>query len=105
MRCYSAFAALWVVLMFASNSALARSQRPDPETIMASAAKSAFQKLKAEVDKNRDGKLSKAEFFAMYKDKAIAGKNYAAWDLNKDGFIAEEEYVKAVVDIGKRRKK
>jgi hypothetical protein len=40
-----------------------------------------------------DGKFSKTEFFAIYKDKDKAEKNFKTWDLNKDGFITEEEYI------------
>ena len=72
--------------------------------MMASAAKAAFKELQTKIDKNQDGKLSKVEFFAVYKDKDKAEKNFRAWDLNEDGFITEEEYVKAAVNISKQRK-
>ena len=105
MRRFPAFVVISALSAFIVHSGSVLAQRPDRDAIMASAAKSAFQKIKTEVDKNKDGKLSKAEFFAIYRDKRIAEKNYTTWDLNKDGFITEEEYVKAVVNIGNRRKR
>jgi len=52
--------------------------------------------LLKETDKNNDGKISKVEFFAIWKDKKIAEEKYKVWDLNKDGYITEEEYVKSM---------
>ena len=62
-----------------------------------------YKDLLKETDKNKDGKISKVEFYAIWKDKKIAEKNYKAWDTNKDGFIMEDEYVKAVMDISKKK--
>jgi hypothetical protein len=62
-----------------------------------------YKDLLKEIDKNKDGKMSKDEFYAIWKDKKIAEKNYKAWDTNKDGFIMEDEYVKAVMDISKKK--
>jgi hypothetical protein len=62
-----------------------------------------YKDLLKEIDKNKDGKMSKDEFYAIWKDKKVAEKNYKAWDTNKDGFIVEDEYVKAVMDIGKKK--
>jgi Ca2+-binding EF-hand superfamily protein len=101
MRRLPVFVVLLALLGFIAHSGLGQAQMPDRAAMMASAAKSAFQKLQTEVDKNHDGKLSKTEFFAIYKDKDKAEKNFKAWDLNQDGFITEEEYIKAVVNIGK----
>ena len=67
-------------------------------------ARSAYKKLLAEVDKNRDGKLSKAEHQMIWKDKVEAEKSFKMWDLNKDGFITEQEYVKAITDMGRKPK-
>jgi len=64
----------------------------------------AYKMVLKETDKNKDGKLSKDEFYAIWKDKKVAEKNYKAWDTNKDGFITEEEYVKAAMDMGKKKK-
>jgi Ca2+-binding EF-hand superfamily protein len=66
-------------------------------------ARKAYKELLKETDKNKDGKISKAEFYAIWKDKKVADKNYKAWDTNKDGFILEDEYVKAVMDICKKK--
>jgi len=70
---------------------------------MDQAARKAYKELLKETDKNKDGKISKAEFYAIWKDKKVAEKNYKAWDTNKDGYIVEDEYVKAVMDIVKKK--
>lgn len=57
-------------------------------------AKGIFQELLTEVDRDNDGKMSKAEFFAIWKDKNVAEKNYTQFDGDNDGFITEDEYVK-----------
>jgi hypothetical protein len=62
-----------------------------------------YKDLLKETDKNKDGKISKDEFYAIWKDKKVADKNYKAWDTNKDGYIVEDEYVKAVMDITKKK--
>lgn len=56
-------------------------------------ARGIFQELLTEVDKDQDGKMSKEEFFAIWKDKNVAEKNYTSFDGDKDGFITEDEYV------------
>ena len=71
---------------------------------MKKAGKKAYKDLLKELDKNHDGKLSKAEYMAAWKDKNYAENNYKQWDSNKDGFITEEEYVNAVMNIQKRSK-
>ena len=77
----------------------------DPAKTMEKGAKDAYKMLLQETDKNKDGKISKAEFFAIWKDRKIAEEKYRFWDTNKDGFITEAEYVKAVLDIRKKKKK
>jgi len=62
-----------------------------------------YKALLKETDKNKDGKISKVEFCAIWKDKKIAEEKFKAWDVNKDGCITEEEYVKAVMNIGKKK--
>ena len=64
----------------------------------------AYQTLLKETDKNKDGKISKDEFYAIWKDKKTVEEKYKAWDVNKDGYITEEEYVKVVMDMGKKKK-
>lgn len=53
-----------------------------------------FQGLLTEVDKDQDGKMSKEEYFMIWKDKNVAEKNYTHFDGDNDGFITEDEYVK-----------
>ncbi len=76
----------------------------DPAKTMEKAARDAYKLLLKETDKNQDGKISKTEFYAIWKDPKVAEEKYKAWDVNKDGFITEEEYVKVVLDIGKKKK-
>lgn len=71
---------------------------------MKKAGKKAYKELLKELDKNHDGKLSKTEFMAAWKDKNYGEKNYKQWDTNKDGYITAEEYVNAVVNIQKQSK-
>jgi len=71
---------------------------------MKKAAKKAYQELLKELDKNHDGKLSKSEFMKAWKDKNYGENNYKQWDINKDGYITEEEYINAIVNIQKRSK-
>lgn len=71
---------------------------------MKKAARNAFKELLTNADKNRDGKLSKAEFMKIWRDKNTGEKNWKMWDTNKDGYVTEEEYVNAVVNIQKRSK-
>jgi Ca2+-binding EF-hand superfamily protein len=71
---------------------------------MEAAARAAFKQLLAETDKNHDGKISRAEHFAIWKDKVQGEKNFKMWDLNNDGYITEEEYVKAVGSTTRERK-
>ena len=72
---------------------------------MKKAARNAFKEILKNSDKNRDGKLSKAEFMTIWKDKNTGEKNWKTWDTNRDGYVTEEEYVNAVGNIQKPRKK
>jgi hypothetical protein len=67
--------------------------------------KDAYKKLLTEVDKNRDAKISKAEHSLLWKDSAKAESNWKMWDLNKDGFVTEEEYIKAIRNMARPAKK
>lgn len=71
---------------------------------MKKAARNAFKEILKNSDKNKDGKLSKAEFMTIWKDKNTGEKNWKTWDTNRDGYITEEEYVNAVANIQKPRK-
>jgi hypothetical protein len=69
-------------------------------------AHEAYKMLLKETDKNKKhGKISKTEFFAIWKDKKTAEEKYKPWDVNNDGFITEDEYVKVAMDAGKKKKK
>jgi hypothetical protein len=78
---------------------------PIAAQIPESAIKDAYKKLLTEVDKNRDGKISKAEHNMLWKDPAKAESNWKIWDLNKDGFVTEDEYVKAIRNMARPSKK
>jgi hypothetical protein len=71
---------------------------------MKKAAQNAFKEILKSSDKNKDGKLSKAEFMTIWKDKNTGEKNWKTWDTNKDGYVTEEEYVNAVANIQKSSK-
>lgn len=96
---------LWVLSLTIIFTQIAQAQDPDVTKQMEKAARQAYKDLLKETDKNNDGKISKAEFYAIWKDKKVAGEKYIVWDLNKDGYITEEEYVKAVRDITTKKKK
>jgi len=81
------------------------SQNADAIKAMDKAARNAYKELLKETDTNRDGKISKSEFYAIWQDKKVAAEKFAYWDVNKDGYITEEEYVQAVKAIGAKKKK
>lgn len=66
-------------------------------------ARQAYGMLLAQLDANKDGKLSMTECKAMWKDKGVADKNCGFWDADKDGFITEAEYVKQGLSQGKKK--
>jgi len=63
----------------------------------------AYQMILSQADTNKDGKLSAAECRAMWKDKATAEKNCGFWDVDKDGVITEDEYVKQGSSFGRKK--
>jgi hypothetical protein len=63
----------------------------------------AYRMILSQADANQDGKLSAAECTAIYKDKSTAEKNCTFWDVDKDGIITEDEYVKQALNIGKKK--
>jgi EF hand len=63
----------------------------------------AYKMILSQADTNKDGKLSVAECMAGYKDKSMAEKNCTFWDADKDGIITEDEYVKQVSNLGKKK--
>ena len=64
----------------------------------------AYKGLLKETDKDKDGKISKTEYFAIWKDKNVAAENYKTWDVDKDGFITEDEYVKVAMRPEKKKR-
>jgi hypothetical protein len=48
--------------------------------------------LMASVDKNGDGKVTKEEYGVIWKDKAVAERNFNKIDRNGDGVLTAEEF-------------
>ena len=90
------FTMVFVLVVHAQDPAMTKQ--------MEKAAKQAYQDLLKETDKNKDGKISRTEFNAIWKDKKTAEEKYTFWDTNKDGYITETEYVKAVQNVGNKKK-
>jgi hypothetical protein len=65
------------------------------------ALKTAYNQLLSEVDKNKDGKISKEECLSVWKDKAKGESKCKYWDKNGDGIITEAEYVQQGLKIMK----
>jgi Ca2+-binding EF-hand superfamily protein len=65
-------------------------------------AREAFKSVLQQTDKNKDGKISLEEYCTIWKDKSSAEKKFKTWDVNGDGYITEEEYVKVIVEMGKK---
>jgi len=95
---------LWMLPLTMIYASVLHAQDPDVTKAMEKAAKQAYQDLLKETDKNKDGKISKTEFYAIWKDKKTAEEKYTFWDTNNDGYIAETEYVKAVKNTGTKKK-
>jgi len=76
------------VLVLTGNFASAAQRGPSDEMI-----KGAYRQILASVDKNGDGKLSKAECTSISRDTAKIEKDCKYWDANGDGTITEDEYV------------
>jgi Ca2+-binding EF-hand superfamily protein len=76
---------------------------PDREAMMANAGKRAYHELLLQLDKDQDGKLSKAEFMAMTRDPSAAEAKYKTWDVDADGYITEEEYLSVIQNITVKR--
>jgi Ca2+-binding EF-hand superfamily protein len=66
-------------------------------------SRQAYQMILSQADTNKDGKLSAAECRAIWKDKGTAEKNCSFWDVDKDGFITEAEYVQQGSSLGKKK--
>ena len=48
--------------------------------------------IMAGVDKNHDGKVTREEYGAIWKDKAVADRNFKMIDRNGDGVLSAEEF-------------
>ena len=90
------------ILIFTVSASLALfAQIPAKE--MEKNIRQIYKDLLKETDKNKDEKISKDEYLAIYKDKKEAEKNFKSWDTDKDEFINEDEYVKSIMDMGKKK--
>ena len=54
-------------------------------------ARDEFETLLKQAGKTNERKISKDEFLAKFKDKKIGEKRFEVLDLNKDGYITEDE--------------
>lgn len=50
-----------------------------------------LKQLLTSVDKNSDGKISREEYGAIWKDKSVAERNFKMFDRNGDGVLSGEE--------------
>lgn len=80
---------LTLVLLGTLASAGAYAQTPASTTTTAPATKKGDKDNFKEMDKDNDGKLSKAEVDAS--DRKHLKKNFAVIDTNTDGFITKDE--------------
>lgn len=95
MKAVIAFGTLVASLLVASSGFAAGPQEQG--------AKDAYRMIVSQADANNDGKLSAAECRAIWKDKSTAERNCSFWDVDKDGFISEAEYVKQASSFGTKR--
>jgi hypothetical protein len=95
MKWVIAFAALFITIAIISPGHTAG---PPEQNI-----REAYKMILPQGDANKDGKFSVTECMALYKDKSIAERNCTFWDVDKDGIITEDEYVKQVSSIGKKK--
>ena len=65
----------------------------------------AYKLILSQADANKDGRLSVDECKTGYKDKAMAEKNCTFWDVDKDGVITEDEYVKQAASFGNKKQR
>ena len=87
--------ALFITMVMASPG---RTAGPPEQNI-----RNVYKMILSQADTNKDGKLSVTECKAIYKDKRMAEKNCTFWDVNKDGIITEDEYVKQGSSLGKKK--
>ena len=95
MKCIIVSAALLITVVMASPGHTAG---PSEDNI-----REAYKLILSQLDVNKDGKLSVAECMAIYKSKSTGEKNCTSWDVDKDGIITEDEYVKQGSSLGKKK--
>lgn len=79
-----------VLMLFIASVGTSHAQRVSREE----AAKRAWAHI-LKVDTNKDGKISKAEYLAIYKKgSSLPEKNFKKIDLDQDGFLTQAEYIK-----------
>lgn len=49
----------------------------------------------ASLDVDKDGKLTKEELCALFKDKEVCEEKFMLYDADGDGYIVAEEFVEA----------
>lgn len=82
-------AAVMLTMTLGLGVAVASDSKPDPEAVF------------AEIDANKDGKISKEEFVKVYDDKVVAERQFIVFDKNGDGYIVKEEYTMKVTPMPK----
>ena len=67
---------------------------PEPE-ITRGAQPGAEPDVFARIDRDGDGRLSRREYAAMWRDQTAGERNFRRADRNGDGFLSREEFPKA----------
>ena len=98
MRVNAFFGLILVSITIIITASIVFSAGPSDERF-----RSAYREILSQTDTNKDGKLAVPECKAIYKDKALAEKNCNFWDVNHDGIITEDEYVKQAGSFGKKK--
>jgi Ca2+-binding EF-hand superfamily protein len=94
---------LTFLMIVAANTVFLSLSAQVPSKEMEKNVRKIYKDLLKETDKDKDGKISKSEYLAIYKDKKKAEENFKKWDVNKDGYLTEDEYVKVIMDMGKKK--
>jgi len=68
-------------------------------------ARGDMQSIFTSMDKNQDGKISKTEFGAIWRDQATADQNFTFFDKNHDDVITSDEFISPMEAWGKRGQK
>lgn len=70
-----------VVLLAAAGCATTPKESPYDKTAM-------FKRL----DTDADGKVSRGEYYSMWRDEETARRYFDAYDANADGYLSAEEF-------------